>query len=130
MYLFSNASRVFPSTAYFSIQFSYKMERPRRKHTTRDERRDIQVLREAGKTLQQISDQAGLSVNQVSYALQQPATPSKRSGRPSKLTEAQVNKLIEYIESSQIGRQTAWNELPEALGWENISIVFEQLFED
>jgi hypothetical protein len=91
------------------------------KHSTRDQRRDVQVLRQAGNTHQQIADQTGLSLRQVSYALSHPPTPSKRSGRPSKLTEVQVIELIEYIESSKGGRQTAWHKLPAALGWEDAS---------
>lgn len=64
------------------------MEPTKRTETTRDERRDIHALRAAGHTYKQIADLTGRTARQVQYAPKNPVSPSKRTGRPSKLTEA------------------------------------------
>jgi transposase len=96
------------------------MERNKRPDSTRDERRDIHSLRRAGYTYKQISEETGLSLNQVQYGLLKPPTPSKRKGRPSKLTAAQVEELIQFVTALKEGRRLAWAKLPEALGWQDV----------
>jgi transposase len=96
------------------------MQLSKRSDSTRDQRRDVHALRRAGNTHRQISEATGLSINQVQYALSKPPTPSKRSGRPRKLTEAQVEELIEFVTASKYGRRLAWRKIPLALGWEDV----------
>jgi hypothetical protein len=63
--------------------------------TTRDQRLQIQTLRSAGLTYSQIQGQLGdVTLHQITYAIQHPVTPKKRSGRPSILTPEEVAEII------------------------------------
>lgn len=54
--------------------------------TTRDQRIQVQTLRDIGFTYDQIHQQLGLTLHQIAYAINHQVTPQKRKGRPSKLT--------------------------------------------
>ena len=56
------------------------------KHTTRDQRRDVQILHSNNFGITQIARQLNLTPRQVRYAIQHPPTPKKRTGRPQKVT--------------------------------------------
>ncbi|EED12610.1 transposable element tc3 transposase, putative [Talaromyces stipitatus ATCC 10500] len=68
----------------------------------RDERIRVLTLRDAGFTYLQISQQLQISYRQVQYTCQsQQATPKKARGNPPKLSEAEVDHIIEWITSSK-----------------------------
>jgi transposase len=64
------------------------------KHTSRDQRRDIQLLYREGFTIAQIAKKEGFTTQQVQYAVRHCSTPQKRSGRPQKMTEEKLQYLI------------------------------------
>ncbi|OJD23870.1 hypothetical protein ACJ73_04772, partial [Blastomyces percursus] len=81
-------------------------------HLTRDERHEILTLRDACFTYDQIVShfwrmrRVKITHRQVQYACQQEyPTPKKRPGRPVKLTEEQVNEIIEFITASRENRR-------------------------
>ena len=65
------------------------------KHTTRDQRRDVQILHQEDFLNAQIAQKQGLTDRQVQYAIQHPATPQKCSERPQKITEDELEYLIQ-----------------------------------
>jgi hypothetical protein len=67
---------------------------PARINTTRDQRLQVQTLHDVGFTYSQISNQLSLSLRQVRYALSHRITPKKHSGRPSLLTQEEVDNII------------------------------------
>jgi transposase len=93
-------------------------ETPQRKHLTRDERSQIRTLYfEAKWTQKAIATHLGVSLGQVQYTYSQPCiTPRRRTGRPAKLSESDVEKLITFIRSSKEARQMPWSDLPDAVG--------------
>lgn len=100
----------------------YKMEdqpeQPRRPDTTRDQRRDAQLMRRLGYTHAAISAELNLSLSQVQYALSHTESPITRPGRPSKLTEAQVQELKAFMEASKENELMPFGKIPQALGWD------------
>ncbi|KAL7896367.1 hypothetical protein HDV63DRAFT_401184 [Trichoderma sp. SZMC 28014] len=93
-------------------------EQPRRPDTTRDQRRDAQLMRRLGYTHAAISAELNLSLSQVQYALSHTETPITRPGRPSKLTEAQVQELKAFMEASKENELMPFGKIPQALGWD------------
>jgi DNA-binding transcriptional MerR regulator len=73
--------------------------------TTRDQRLQIQTLRDAGFTYNQIREQIDITLNQIQYALQYRITPQKRSGRPPFLTPEEIAEIIEWIYASKANRR-------------------------
>jgi hypothetical protein len=82
------------------------------KHTSRDQRRDIQLLYREGFTPAQIAQKQGCTARQVEYAIAHPATPKKRSGRPGKMTEGEILYLIKWICKSKENRRCRWDLIP------------------
>jgi transposase len=82
------------------------------KHTSRDQRRDIQLLYQEGFTIAQIAEKQACTTRQVQYAIKHPSTPQKRSGRPQKMTEEELQYLIEWICASKQNRRCRWDLIP------------------
>ncbi|PTB65674.1 hypothetical protein BBK36DRAFT_1092939, partial [Trichoderma citrinoviride] len=93
-------------------------EPSRRPDTTRDQRRDAQLMRRLGYTQSAISRELGLSLGQVQYALSHAETPITRPGRPSKLSEAQVEELKAFMAASPANERMPYGKIPQALGWD------------
>lgn len=89
----------------------------RRSDSTRDQRRDVQLMQSLGISQSAIATRTGLTLSQVQYAASHPASPKKRSGRRPALTEAQVEDLIAFITASKEGRRMPYCKLPQALGF-------------
>ena len=72
----------------------------------RDDRIRILALREAGFTYMQIASQLHITHNQVQYTCRsQQATPKKARGKTPKLSEEDVDRIIEWISSSKRTRR-------------------------
>ncbi|EED11731.1 conserved hypothetical protein [Talaromyces stipitatus ATCC 10500] len=86
----------------------------------RDERIRVLTLRDAGFTYLQISQQLQISYRQVQYTCQsQQATPKKARGNPPKLSEAEVDHIIEWITSSKRTQRMPYYKVIQEL---NLSI--------
>ncbi|EHK27014.1 uncharacterized protein TRIVIDRAFT_19651, partial [Trichoderma virens Gv29-8] len=92
-------------------------EQSRRPDTTRDQRRDAQLMRRLGYTQSAISAELGLSLGQVQYALSHTETPITRPGRPSKLTDAQIQELKTFM-ASKDNERMPYGKIAQALGWD------------
>lgn len=99
----------------YSIDFEAIAMSGRAADTSRERRREIQILRSVGLSQSQIAEHIGLSINQVQYALANP-NPRRRSGRPSQLTEEEIQQLIDFVTSSKEGRRLSYDQIPRALG--------------
>jgi transposase len=85
---------------------------PHSRHLSRDERLQVQTLRLASHTYQNIANLLGITERQVAYAsTSEQVTPKRRSGRPRTLTDAQVDELEAYIRSSRRTRQMSYRQL-------------------
>jgi transposase len=89
--------------------------------SSRDQRLQVKTLRDAGFTQMSISKQLDISRDKVRYAIAHPATPSKRSGRPSPFTEEQLTEIIEWICALKQNRRTAYKKIPKIL---NLDVSF------
>jgi transposase len=86
----------------------------RRRQLTRDERIECRALRRAGHTYEYIAKLLGFSERQVGKAItSEHVTPTKRPGRPRTLTDAQIDELKAYIQSSRATRQMSFEALAE-----------------
>jgi transposase len=86
---------------------------------SRDERLQVQTLRNFGVSYDQIVAQLGLTYDQVGHACRAPnVTPKKRSGRPSLLNPEQIEELIAFVTSSKASRRMPYSKIPLALGWD------------
>jgi Homeodomain-like domain len=81
-------------------------DRPHRPHTppytsasdaTRDERLQVQTLRDIGWSYSRICKQLNLTRHQIAYTATHRATPKKRKGRPPALNQEELNRIIEWI---------------------------------
>ncbi|RFU82042.1 hypothetical protein TARUN_122 [Trichoderma arundinaceum] len=97
---------------------SEQSEQSRRPDTTRDQRRDAQLMRRLGYTHAAISAELNLSLSQVQYALSHTETPITRPGRPSKLSEAQIQELKAFMAASKENELMPYGKIPQALGWD------------
>jgi transposase len=86
----------------------------------RDDRIRVLALRDAGFTYLQISQQLQISYRQVQYTCQsQQVTPKKPRGVPPKLSEAEVDTIIEWITSSKRTRRMPYYKVIQEL---NLSV--------
>jgi transposase len=82
----------------------------------RDDRIRILALRDAGFTYQQIASQLQITHRQVQYTCQsQQATPKKARGQAPKLSEEDVDKVIEFITSSKRARRLPYHKVIQEL---------------
>jgi transposase len=87
---------------------------PRHRYLTRDERLQVQTLRLAGHKHSFIAHLLSITERQVSYALaSERVTPTKRTGRPRKLSSTQIDELVAYVRSSPASRQMSYRRLAE-----------------
>ncbi|EHK19109.1 uncharacterized protein TRIVIDRAFT_193599 [Trichoderma virens Gv29-8] len=86
-------------------------------NTTRDQRRDIKLMYRLGYTQNAIGLGLQLSEDQVRYAISHDETPTKRSGRPSKLNQDQLEELEAFVTASKANRRMPYSKIPAALGW-------------
>ncbi|KAL1961378.1 hypothetical protein VTO42DRAFT_106 [Malbranchea cinnamomea] len=91
---------------------------------TRDQRRDILLLRGLGWTYEQITNHLkDVTYRGVQYTCQtNQATPRKPPGRPSQLTEAQVDEIEEFVTASATNRRMPYKTLVRVLDldWDKI----------
>ncbi|KAK7184752.1 uncharacterized protein CC84DRAFT_1168678 [Paraphaeosphaeria sporulosa] len=87
---------------------------PRHRYLSRDERIAARALRQAGHTYTFIANQLSCTERQVAYAITRDCvTPKKRSGRPPRLSDAQVDQLEAFIRSSNSNRQLSYLQLAQ-----------------
>ena len=82
---------------------------------TRDQRHDCQLLHSIGWKYNQIQEKTGFSQHQIQYACTSPATPTKRSGRPPTLSQAQIEDPIGYVCMSARNRRLSFQQLADEL---------------
>ena len=89
----------------------------RQKHPdlSRDQRRDVRILHSIGWSYSQIHRQTGYTLRQIGFAYRTQATPTKRSGRPPVLTQAQIEELVEFVCASAINRRMSYQKLAEVM---------------
>jgi hypothetical protein len=70
--------------------------------STCNQRLQIQTLRDAGFTYEQIRGQiSDVTLHQIAYAVNHRITPKKGSGRPPMLTSEKTAQIIEWIYASK-----------------------------
>lgn len=80
-----------------------------KRRLTRDQRRDILLLKSLDMTYEQIAIKLKVTQFAVQYTCQkQVATPVKQPGRPSALSDDQVKEILEFITASKHGRQMSY----------------------
>lgn len=89
------------------------LKQRRGRQTTRDQRRDIKMAYRCGKTPYEISKIVDLSERRVKYALKEPDTPKKPTGRPPKLDTEQRRILVDYVCTSKATRRMTFKELSQ-----------------
>ncbi|KAI0994030.1 hypothetical protein K3495_g14153 [Podosphaera aphanis] len=94
------------------------IKRPKAPDLTRDQRRDIRLFHSIDWSYKQIQDHLPFKPTfaQIRYAcLSVKATPTKRSGRPPVLTQAQIEELVEFVCASTQNRRMSFQKLAEVL---------------
>ena len=81
---------------------------------TRDQRRDIRLLREIGWKYRDIHAFTRATTNQIRTAVGK-ATPRKKTGRPPLLSQAQIDELVDFDCASAKNRRMTYTQLTEAL---------------
>jgi hypothetical protein len=75
--------------------------RPKQSDLTRDQRRDCQLLSRIKQSYSEIQRNTRYTIRQIQKACTTTVTSRKRSGRPPVLTQAQIEKLVEFVCASQ-----------------------------
>ena len=90
---------------------------PVRKRLTRDQRRDILLMRELGYKYEQIAAHLKITHRAVQYTCQkQEATPKyNRCGRPPKLSKDEVDRVEAFVTSSKQTRRMSYLQIAESL---------------
>ena len=91
---------------------------PRQNSTrlNRDDRIRVLTLRDAGLTYQQITSQLQMTYRQVQYTCQShQTTPKKAHGQRPKLSEEDVDKVIDFISSSKRTRRMPYYKVIQEL---------------
>lgn len=88
-----------------------------RKQLTRDQRLQVQTLRDVGWRYSDIAAHLGFSWKQVEIACQSRVTPKKRKGRPSTITDEMRHELVAFVCQSGVTRRMTYIELRDVLGW-------------
>lgn len=90
---------------------------PRRRQLTRDQRRDILLLRRLGYKHFQIAEQLGLTTGSVQYTCNtRRASPQRRPGRTRILTDSRLSEIESFITASVPNRQLSYAQLLETVG--------------
>ena len=85
---------------------------PKRTRLTRDQRRDILILRDIGKTYSEIALYLHIIERAVQYTCNtQQATPKKNPGRPLILLKDQIDDIESFIYGSKKARRMLYKEL-------------------
>jgi transposase len=82
---------------------------------TRDDRIRVDTLHNEGLTYAQISQRLSFTQRQVQYAVKHPLTPKKRKGRPSILTQEEIDEIITWVCFSKTNRRASWMKIPTYL---------------
>ena len=90
---------------------------PPRKRLSRDQRRDILLLRRLGNSYEYIATTLGVSYGAVQYTCQkQRSTPQhKNAGRPPRLSRTEADKVEQFVTSSRVARRMTYLQVAEAL---------------
>jgi len=95
---------------------------PRKQQLTRDQNIQIHAFRSIGMTYEAIAKHMGITQRQVQLtSTREHVTPSKRSGRPSTLSQEQQDELIEYVCHSKLSRRLSYLHLSLAFESWNVS---------
>jgi transposase len=89
-----------------------------RHQLSRSQRIRVHTLRDINWTYEQIAKQLDITQRQVQWAVNHPQTPSKRSGRPPALTDAQTKELVDLITSSRRARRLPYHKLIPELSFD------------
>lgn len=76
-------------------------------NATWDQRLQARALHEVGLKYQKIAAETGLTLWQVRYAVTHSSTPTKSTGRPSKLSKTELENIITWICASRSNRRTS-----------------------
>lgn len=106
-----------PSISRPSASMPEEKSYGRRSDSSEIQREEARLLHRLGYSYRQISEILGLSTKQVQYSILTTGGPKRRSGRSSKLTEAQVDQLVEFVTSSKAARLLTFEQIDSALGW-------------
>ncbi|KAK1780351.1 hypothetical protein QBC45DRAFT_305570, partial [Copromyces sp. CBS 386.78] len=79
---------------------------------SRDDRLQVQSLRNGSKTYAQISQQTGFTLRQVQFACINRLTPQKRKERKLLLRTPQKNELREWMRADRARKFISWSDLP------------------
>lgn len=98
------------------VQPKQYQKQPTRTWSTRDQRLAARALRAAGFTYTQISTQVGLTQRQVQVACTaETASPREPRGAQRKLSEEQLDEVIEFIESKEERRRMKFEDVVREL---------------
>ena len=103
------------------------------KHLSRDDRLRVLTLHKtANWDYSRIAKETGFSYNQVRYTCHSgDPTPSKRSGRPFRLSDDQVKELITFLSASETNRHMSCRQLAKVfshwgVGYRSIKRALER----
>lgn len=90
---------------------------PPRKRLTRDQRRDILLMRRLGYTYKNIADFLHVSQRAVQYTVekQKPTPQHSKAGRPPRLNKEEADRIEQFVTSSQKTRRMTYKQIAEAL---------------
>ena len=88
---------------------------PRKPHISRDDRLRTQTLWNAGHSAAEIRLELGHSARRISYAVNGPTTPQKRSSRPRVLTPEDMVWIAEQLTEPLEARRAPWAKLAKLL---------------
>ena len=90
---------------------------PRHKRLTRDQRRDIVLMRGLEYSYAAIAKHLGVTERAVQYALttERPTPQHRKAGRKPKLNELQVDALVDFVTSSRRTRRMPYKDVAKEL---------------
>ena len=88
----------------------------RHSYINRDQRRDCQTLRAIGWSYKNIANHCQITERQVQYACTHPATPTKRSGRPTEVDPDIDASLMDLVTKDKHGRRMSYFQVGMRLG--------------
>jgi transposase len=91
------------------------IRRPKAPKLTRDQRRDVQLLRSLTWKYDDIRRFTGFTIRQIQTACTERATPRKGTGAPRVLTQAQIEELVEFVCASAKNRRMSYEQLATTL---------------